>query len=312
MRSIANRCSSAGKRPRQSSFACWWPSPTFPTTCARVIRSISGGQSVDIGVLSAPGHRCSRKLSNRLCSLNPLVDRLVLVCDMVISNSGKLRAYQFYEAVMHSAARMTYDAVWGILSGREANAGDSADTPRSLGRAALEERLVALHEVFKVLMKARTERGALSISTRWKPRSSAIRQGASRRSLPCNWRCPPADRVHACGQRVQCRLRQASQACGTLPGARRPERKLALLRTFLKTTGLSLDGGDDPQPADFAALGQEDPRSPRRRPAADDDAALDAAGGVTTPINAGHRTGLSGLHLLPSPIRRYPDLLTTR
>jgi exoribonuclease R len=59
------------------------------------------------------------KLSNGLCSLNPAVDRLVLVCDMVIAASGEIKAYQFYEAVMHSAARLTYDEVWGILSGRD-------------------------------------------------------------------------------------------------------------------------------------------------------------------------------------------------
>ncbi len=62
------------------------------------------------------------KLSNGLCSLNPQVDRLVLVCDMVVNARGQIKAYQFFEAVMHSAARLTYDEVWGILSGRDAQA----------------------------------------------------------------------------------------------------------------------------------------------------------------------------------------------
>ena len=48
------------------------------------------------------------KLSNGLCSLNPGVDRLTLVCDAVITAKGEIKAYQFYPAVIHSAARLTY------------------------------------------------------------------------------------------------------------------------------------------------------------------------------------------------------------
>ena len=56
------------------------------------------------------------KLSNGLCSLNPEVDRLCMVCDAVISAKGEIKAYQFYPAVMHSKARLTYNEVWSILS----------------------------------------------------------------------------------------------------------------------------------------------------------------------------------------------------
>ncbi|MFX8968905.1 RNB domain-containing ribonuclease, partial [Acinetobacter baumannii] len=55
------------------------------------------------------------KLSNGLCSLNPNVDRLCLVCDAVITADGEIHAYQFYPAVMHSAARFTYTEVATIL-----------------------------------------------------------------------------------------------------------------------------------------------------------------------------------------------------
>ena len=47
-------------------------------------------------------------LSNGQCSLNPAVDRLTLVCDAVITTKGEIKAYQFYPAVIHSAARLTY------------------------------------------------------------------------------------------------------------------------------------------------------------------------------------------------------------
>ena len=56
------------------------------------------------------------KISNGLCSLNPGVDRLCMVCDSVIDVHGEILAYQFYPAVMHSAQRFTYDAVWEVIS----------------------------------------------------------------------------------------------------------------------------------------------------------------------------------------------------
>jgi ribonuclease R len=55
------------------------------------------------------------KLSNGLCSLNPDVERLTLVCDMVITKDGEMHGYQFYPAVIHSAARLTYTEVAAIL-----------------------------------------------------------------------------------------------------------------------------------------------------------------------------------------------------
>ena len=56
-------------------------------------------------------------LSNGLCSLNPQVDRLCMVCEMHISAKGKLTDYRFYEAVMNSHARLTYTKVAAILDG---------------------------------------------------------------------------------------------------------------------------------------------------------------------------------------------------
>ncbi len=97
------------------------------------------------------------QLSNGLCSLNPEVDRLVLVCDMVISANGQVQGYQFYEAVMHSAARLTYDEVWGVLSGRDAQA--------IRKRAALVPRLQDLYDLYRVLAKARESRGAMEFDT---------------------------------------------------------------------------------------------------------------------------------------------------
>ena len=56
------------------------------------------------------------KLSNGLCSLNPEVERLAMVCDMLVSHDGEVEAYQFFPAVIRSAARFTYTEVAAILA----------------------------------------------------------------------------------------------------------------------------------------------------------------------------------------------------
>ena len=57
------------------------------------------------------------KLSNGLCSINPDVDRLVMVCDMAITAAGAIKRYRFYSAIMHSHARLTYTEVAAALAG---------------------------------------------------------------------------------------------------------------------------------------------------------------------------------------------------
>ncbi|HEY5632401.1 MAG TPA: ribonuclease R [Burkholderiaceae bacterium] len=246
------------------------------------------------------------RLSNGLCSLNPNVDRLVLACDMVIGARGQVRAYQFYPAVMHSAARLTYDEVWGILSGRDLQA--------ARARAALVPRLQDLHSLYRVLARARAERGAMefeSVETR----------------IVCNEagrieRIEPRTRNDAHRLIEECML--AANVCAAdfmkrsrHPGLYRvhegptPER-LALLREYLRTVALSLGGGDDPAPQDYARLAEQ----VRERP----DAMLlqsmmlrSMQQAIYTPHNSGH-FGLaypSYAHFT-SPIRRYPDLLMHR
>ncbi|HYI85935.1 MAG TPA: RNB domain-containing ribonuclease, partial [Burkholderiales bacterium] len=60
------------------------------------------------------------KLSNGLCSLNPNVERLAMVCEMAITPQGEVAGYKFYAAVFRSRARLTYTEVWGKLSGGKA------------------------------------------------------------------------------------------------------------------------------------------------------------------------------------------------
>lgn len=95
------------------------------------------------------------ELSNGLCSLMPNVDRLCLACDIAINGQGKIEHYQFYQALMHSHARLTYEEVWHNL-----------DTG---GDYSFKKELVTLYDLYKVLAQRRKERGAIEfegLSTR--------------------------------------------------------------------------------------------------------------------------------------------------
>jgi ribonuclease R len=246
------------------------------------------------------------KLSNGLCSLNPDVDRLVLVCDMVISAKGLVRAYQFYEAVMHSTARLTYDEVWGVLSGRDAQAIRRC--------AALVPHLQNLHDLYRVLARSRGERGAMDFDT---VETKIVCNDAGRIE-----RIEPRVRNDAHRLIEECMLAANVCAADFMKRSRHPglfrvhegptPERLQLLREFLRTAGLSLGGGDEPTPRDYADLAEQ----VRQRP----DAQLlqtmmlrSMQQAVYTPHNSGH-FGLAyeAYAHFTSPIRRYPDLLTHR
>jgi ribonuclease R len=248
-------------------------------------------------------------LSNGLCSLNPQVDRLVLVCDALIDQSGRIRAYQFYEAVIRSAARLTYEEVWALLSG------SSAATLRMPSeKTALLPHLTVLHELFRVLIAARAARGAIEIET-VETRIVCDALGRIEEIIP--YARNDAHRLIE-----ECML--AANVCAadimvrhTHPGLFRvhegptPER-LTQLRELLRSVGLSLGGASDPSPADYARLAGQ----VRGRP---DEALLQTVilrsmqQAIYTPDNVGH-FGLAyrAYAHFTSPIRRYPDLLTHR
>ncbi len=93
------------------------------------------------------------KLSNGLCSLNPKVERLCMVCDMLVTAKGDVHAYQFYPAVMFSQARFTYTEVAAILANTRG--------PEAAQRKALVPHLLDLHDVYQALLKERGVRGAV-------------------------------------------------------------------------------------------------------------------------------------------------------
>jgi len=246
------------------------------------------------------------KLSNGLCSLNPKVDRLVMVADMVISARGAITAYQFYPAVMHSHARLTYTEVWEALSVPDSRAAQRL--------APILPQLTDLHDLYRLLAKARTVRGALEMETT-ETYIVCDAQGRIEKILA---------RTRNDAHRLIEEMMLAANVCAADLLARHkhpalfrvhegptPER-LEVLRTLLKALGLSLAGGDSPQPKDFADLLE----GIRTRP----DVQLlqtvllrSMQQAVYSPHNVGH-FGLAydAYAHFTSPIRRYPDLVVHR
>jgi ribonuclease R len=246
------------------------------------------------------------KLSNGLCSLNPAVDRLTLVCDAVVTLTGEVKAYQFYPAVIHSAARLTYNQVADMLANPD---GDEAKK-----RASILPHILNLNSVFHALLQERQKRGAIDFET-------------TETYIVCDpngkiEQIIPRTRNDAHRLIEECMLAANVCAADLLirnkhPGAFRihatpTEEKLKQLHTFLKQAGLTLNGGDKPSAGDYAALMQQIKQRP--------DAALlqtmllrSMQQAVYSPDNIGH-FGLAyeAYAHFTSPIRRYPDLLTHR
>ncbi|XZQ55761.1 MAG: ribonuclease R [Arsenophonus sp.] len=96
-------------------------------------------------------------LSNGLCSLKPQVERLCIVCEMQLSNKGKITSSLFYEAVMRSHARLTYTKVSKILEG---------DKELSQDYKYIVPHLKQLYRLYKVLDGARIKRGAITFESK--------------------------------------------------------------------------------------------------------------------------------------------------
>jgi ribonuclease R len=246
------------------------------------------------------------KLSNGLCSLNPGVDRLTLVCDAVITNKGEIKAYQFYPAVIHSAARMTYTEVAAILGNTKGI--------EAAKRPTLVPHLLNLHGVYQALLLARHARGAIDFET-------------TETYIVCNEvgkieQILPRTRNEAHKLIEECMLAANVCAADLLERHKHPglyrihalptKEKLNQVRTFLKQVGLNLGGGDKPSASDYAELMPKIKTRP--------DALLlqtmllrSMQQAVYSPENIGH-FGLSyeAYAHFTSPIRRYPDLLTHR
>ncbi len=246
------------------------------------------------------------KLSNGLCSLNPQVERLCVACDMVVTPGGDIKEYRFYPAVIFSHARLTYTEVAAALYDRD------AATRRRL--APLLPHLENLDALFRILLEARGQRGAIDFET-----------VETRMSFDDNGKIEsidPYERNDAHRLIEECMLAANVCASDFLKQSKHaalyrvhegptPER-LTKLRDFLGTFGLPLGGGDSPSAKDYAQLIEKIQGRPDKQ-LLQTVMLRSLRQAIYSPDNVGH-FGLayeSYTHFT-SPIRRYPDLMIHR
>jgi ribonuclease R len=245
-------------------------------------------------------------LSNGLCSLNPGVDRLCMVCDMRVSSGGKVREAHFYEGLMRSAARLTYDEVAGMLV--------EGDAELRRRHAKVLPQLESLHAVWRVLARARNRRGAVDFDL---PEVGMVFDPKGHVA-----RVEPRHRNDAHRIIEECMIAANVEAATFLEKHKIPalyrvhappeEDRLGALKEFLGAFGLSLPTRERLEPKHFSALVRE----VAGRPDADliETVILRSmSAAVYQPENIGHfGLALERYAHFTSPIRRYPDLLVHR
>ena len=246
------------------------------------------------------------RLSNGLCSLNPNEDRLAMVCDMLITATGEINAYQFYPAVICSQARLTYTEVAAVLANTRG--------PEAARRQALVPHLLHLHEVDRALFKERLARGAIDFETtetqivcdengriekivpRTRTEAHKLIEEAMLAANVCS-----ADFINRSKHAALFRVHEGPT----------PEKR-TLLQNYLKALGLGLAISDDPKPAEYQAIAA----ATKDRPDAQQIHTMllrSMQQAIYTGTNSGH-FGLAyeAYTHFTSPIRRYPDLLVHR
>ncbi len=246
------------------------------------------------------------KLSNGLCSLNPNVERLCMVCDMLVNAKGEVHAYQFFPAVMFSQARFTYTEVAAILANTRG--------PEAAQREALVPHLLHLHEVYQALLKGRGVRGAVDFETtetqivcdevgrieKIVPRTRNVAHRLIEESMLAANVCS-ADFIAQSKHTGLFRVHEGPT----------PE-KNEMLRNYLKAMGIGMTISNEPTPGEFQQIAV----ATKDRPDALQIHSMllrSMQQAIYTPMNSGH-FGLAyeAYTHFTSPIRRYPDLLVHR
>ena len=244
-------------------------------------------------------------LSNGLCSLNPQVDRLCMVCEMQISAKGKLTDYRFYEAVMNSHARLTYTKVAKMLEG---------DEELRARYSTLVPHLEELYKLYQALLGARHQRGAIDFET--------IETKFIFNAMGRIERIEPVVRNDAHKIIEECMILANIAAANFMEKHKEPalyrihatpsEEKLTSFRTFLSEFGLTLEGGLKPTTKDYAALLEKVKERPDHE-LIQTMLLRSLSQAVYHADNIGHfGLALEEYAHFTSPIRRYPDLTLHR
>ncbi|HNZ55819.1 MAG TPA: ribonuclease R [Methylophilaceae bacterium] len=245
-------------------------------------------------------------LSNGLCSLNPDVERLCMICDMQVDIAGIVKQFKFYPSVMRSKARMTYTKVHEILQNPQ---GELAQE-----YTWIMPHLQHLQSVYKLMLAQREKRGAIEFET--SETIMMFNENGKIESIVPSHRNEAHKLIEECMLAAnvcaaEFLLKNEHPALYRIHEGPTPE-KLELLRTFMGEFGFGVGGGDKPHAKDYGKLLARIKERP--------DAQLlqtvllrSMQQAVYSPDNVGH-FGLAyeAYTHFTSPIRRYPDLLIHR
>ena len=245
-------------------------------------------------------------LSNGLCSLNPQVDRLCMICEMTLSAAGEVRKTRFHNGIMRSHARLTYDGVSEMLT--------DAASPLRKEHAALLPVIEELHRLYKVLASVRRERGAIEFES-----NETYIEFDDNKKIK---QIVPVQRNDAHKLIEECMILANIQAAAFLEEREIPALyrvhagpkadRLEDLRAFLALRSLSLGGGDSPTALDYAVLGNAI-KERTDKSVIQTVMLRSMQQAVYQPVNDGHfGLALDQYAHFTSPIRRYPDLLVHR
>jgi ribonuclease R len=246
------------------------------------------------------------ELSNVLCSLQPNVDRLCLVSDMIVSKTGVLLETSCYPGVMRSAFRLTYTKAFAALFE------ENAEVRAELG--PLADKLVPLLDVYRALLKARHKRGALEFDA---PEAEFDIDPSGRIQRVYLYERNEAHKlIEECMILANVAVARAldSRAVGTLyrVHGKPEEKKIKVLLETLNALGVAAELPEDVTPRDFRAITDRFPND-EQRPFLESLVVRSMMQAVYQPENIGH-FGLALGHYahFTSPIRRYPDLVVHR
>lgn len=237
------------------------------------------------------------KLSNGVCSLNPNEPRGALVCEIWLDKAGKKKKHKFYRALIQSVARLTYNEVQAVMDGDK----------------KLDTDLNPLISVYRLLEKARQERGSLELDVPERQvvlnNKGQVKEVHLREQMPANQlieelmilaNISAAETLIELGQGTLFRVHDRPSA-----------EKIETLNSYLKTINKK-PVPNSVTPCDFNVILNAS-KFGKQNYALNTFILRTQAQAVYSPENIGHfGLALSQYTHFTAPIRRYSDLLVHR